>query len=120
MLFLRSRITCVWVALRISPSCILIKIRLPVKDKTSTSENFVPFSTIQNLSPFFTASLSFYNSLYIIKDKWAKIIPERVVIGVCLQSIVKRVRGRVGQSGNDMAVCKAYRADNVQGQNGHD
>lgn len=50
----------------------------------------------------------------------SNVIPEKVIIGICSQCIVKRIKGGVGQSGNHVAVCKAYRAENVQGQNGND
>lgn len=43
-----------------------------------------------------------------------------VVIGICLKGIVKSVKRGIGQSGNHMVVSKAYRAEDIQGQNGND
>ena len=41
------------------------------------------------------------------------IIPDRVIIGICFQRIVKCVKRSIGQSGDHMAVGKPYRAENI-------
>ena len=48
----------------------------------------------------------------------SNVIPEGMVIGVCFKCMIERVKRGIGQSGNHMAVGKAYRAENVQSQNG--
>ena len=49
---------------------------------------------------------------------YRNIIPGRVIIGVCFECIVKRVKRGIGQSGNHMAVGKAHGAESIQSQNG--
>ncbi len=50
----------------------------------------------------------------------SNVIPGRVIIGICFEYIVKRVKRGIGQSGNHMAVGKAYGTEHVQSQNGDD
>ena len=50
--------------------------------------------------------------------RYSNVIPGGVIIGICFECIVKRVKRGIGQSGNHMAVGKANGAENIQSQNG--
>ena len=50
--------------------------------------------------------------------RYSNVIPGRVIIGIRFECIIKGVKRSIGQSGNHMAVSKAYGAENVQSQNG--
>ena len=50
--------------------------------------------------------------------RYRNVIPGGMIIGICFECIVKRVKRGIGQSGNHMAVCKANGAETVQSQNG--
>lgn len=52
--------------------------------------------------------------------RYRNVIPNRVIIGICFQCIVKSVKRSVGQSGNHMAVGKTDRAKQVRSQNRND
>ena len=58
------------------------------------------------------------NSPNSLRD--SNIIPGRVVIGVRFKSMVKRIKGSIGEPGNHMAVGEAYGTKNVQSQDGND
>ena len=51
---------------------------------------------------------------------YSNIIPNRVIIGIGFQCIVKGIKRSIGQPGDHMAVSKTNRAENVQSQNGDD
>ena len=46
--------------------------------------------------------------------RYRNVIPGGVIIGICFECIVKRVKRGIGQSGNHMAVGKANGAENIQ------
>ena len=50
--------------------------------------------------------------------RYRNVIPGGVIIGICFECIVKRVKRGIGQSGNHMAGGKANGAENIQSQNG--
>ena len=43
--------------------------------------------------------------------RYSNVIPGGVIIGICFERIVKRVKRGIGQSGNHMAVSKAHGAE---------
>ncbi len=43
------------------------------------------------------------------------IIPDKVIIGICFQCLVSRVKRSIGQSGDHMAVDRPHRTENVHG-----
>ncbi len=45
--------------------------------------------------------------------RYRNAIPGRVIIGICFECIIKRVKRDIGQSGNHMAVGKANGAENI-------
>lgn len=50
--------------------------------------------------------------------RYSNVILGRASIGIRFECIVKCVKRGVGQSGSHIAVCKTYRAEKVQNQNG--